>query len=30
VQILLAQREGKRAMRPDEFLRGFAMPAVVS
>jgi methionyl-tRNA formyltransferase len=30
VQILVAQREGKRVMTPDDFLRGFAMPAVVS
>ena len=27
VQITLAQREGKRPMEPDEFLRGFALPA---
>jgi methionyl-tRNA formyltransferase len=29
VQITLAQREGKRPMPPDEFLRGFQMPAFV-
>jgi methionyl-tRNA formyltransferase len=30
VKVTLAQREGKRAMGQDEFLRGFAMPACVS
>lgn len=29
VEITLAQREGKRAMQPDDFLRGFALPAVL-
>ena len=26
VEITLAQREGKRAMPPEDFLRGFALP----
>ncbi|NJM83304.1 MAG: methionyl-tRNA formyltransferase [Tabrizicola sp.] len=30
VEITLAQREGKRPMPPDEFLRGFAMPERVA
>ncbi|WP_309663941.1 methionyl-tRNA formyltransferase [Tabrizicola sp.] len=30
VEITLAQREGKRAMAPEEFLRGFALSAVLS
>ena len=30
VEITLAQREGKRAMLPDEFLRGFDLPPVLS
>jgi methionyl-tRNA formyltransferase len=30
VEITLAQREGKRAMAPDDFLRGFALPQVLS
>ena len=30
VEVTLAQREGKRAMGRDEFLRGFAMPKIVS
>ncbi len=29
VQVTLAQREGKKPMPPDEFLRGFAMPGFV-
>jgi methionyl-tRNA formyltransferase len=27
VEITLAQREGKRPMTPDDFLRGFPLPA---
>jgi methionyl-tRNA formyltransferase len=30
VDVTLAQREGKRAMGRDEFLRGFAMPEILS
>ncbi len=30
VEITAAQREGKRAMAPEDFLRGFAMPGVLS
>lgn len=30
VEITLAQREGKRAMGPEEFLRGFTLPEVLS
>jgi methionyl-tRNA formyltransferase len=30
VEITLAQREGKRAMVPEEFLRGFVLPPVLS
>ena len=30
VEITLAQREGKRAMVPEDFLRGFALPEMLS